>query len=154
MLENINVNNTVQQQAENNIEAQKESEIKTFTQEEVDDIVEKRLKRERNRFSQMLNGRDPKEQEYAEREEALAKRELQLEMRDIIKGKQLPDSILDYLNYKDKESCEKSLEALEAIIHEGIRAKVDERLKGDPPPKKAGIYAVGRNNDLKKAFKL
>lgn len=154
MLENNNVNNTDQQQAENNSEVQQEPEVKTFTQDEVNDIVEKRLNRERKKFSHMVNGGDPKELELAERERALDERELRIDMKDVVKSKNLPDSVLDYLDYKDRESCEKSLEVLEKIVGECVRARLFERLKGDPPPTKARHLEDYGSENLGKAFGL
>ncbi len=127
---------------------------KTFTQEEVDKIVEKRLNRERKKFTNMLEGKDPKQMEIEERETAVSKRELQLEIRDRIKEKGWPSEIYEFLNYTDKESCEKSIEALDKLISAAVNLEVEKRLIGSAPLRKGPSTLDEPSDTLRNAFGL
>ena len=127
-------------------------EVKTFTQEEVNDIVEKRLNRERKKFSSVLNGQDPREAELEERERALTRKELRADARDLLNSKELPQEALELLDYTDKESCEESIEALASVVNAAVIAKTSKLLRGGPPMKKAPQEEPGA--DLRGAFGL
>lgn len=131
--EEMNVESTEQQEVAEPTGAETG---KTFTQEEVDKIVEKRLNRERKKFSSLLNGDDPREAELAERERALEIKELRADAKGILAEKGLPMEALELLNYTDKESCEKSIEALEAVVKTASQARVEFLLRGGKPMKK------------------
>lgn len=126
---------------------------KTFTQEEVNKIVENRLNRERRKLSSALIGEDPREAELAEREKAVLKKELQAEARAWIANKGLPPESLDLLDYLDKESCNKSLEKLEAVINEAVQARIGAVVKGGAPMKKAP-ESKDQDAALRAAFRL
>lgn len=113
-------------------------EVKTFTQEEVDKIVEKRLNRERRKYSSLLNGEDPREIEFADREKAVELKELQIEAKATLTEKGLPLEILEHLNYTDKESCNKSIEAFETAVNAAVQKHIGSILCGGKPPRKAG----------------
>ncbi len=128
---------------------------KTFTQEEVDKIVEKRLNRERKKFSSLLNGDDPREADLAERERLLTIKELQVDAKGALAEKGLPMEALELLNYTDKESCDKSIEALETVIRAAVQKKVESFLVGGKLPKKARPNSLEEPVDgLRDAFGL
>lgn len=127
---------------------------KTFTQEEVDKIVEKRLNRERKKFTNMLEGKDPKQMEIEERETAVSKRELQLEIRDQIKEKGWPSEIYEFLDYTDKESCKKSVETLDKLISAAVNQEIEKRLIGGVPLKKGPSTLEEPSDTLRNAFGL
>lgn len=133
-------------------EGQKNTEQpeKTFTQKEVVEIVEKRLRRERKKFTGLLNGDDPREIELAEREKAVAIRETRAEVRGLLDTKGLPAEALELLDYTDKDACEKSIEVLEEIVKNAVAAKVSNVLRGGEPPKRAGLSS----NSVRSAFGL
>lgn len=110
---------------------------KTFTQEEVDKIVEKRLKRERQKFADVLNQGDPREAAMAERERAVTAKELRMEATETFMKEHLPADMLDLLNYTDKESCDQSIELVRRVFAANVHAEVDRRLMGGKPIKKA-----------------
>lgn len=136
--EEMNVDTAGQQEAVNQTEptGAEEKTGKTFTQEEVDKIVEKRLNRERRKFSSMINGEDPREADLEEREKALAVRELQADAKATLAEKRLPMEALELLNYTDKESCDSSIEALEKVVIAATQERIDRVLRGGAPPKK------------------
>lgn len=139
VIEENNVETTEQQEAAAQTEptgAEKETG-KTFTQEEVDKIVEKRLNRERKKFSSLLNGEDPREADLAEREKAVTIKELRADAKATLAEKGFPADALELLNYTDKESCDKSIEALENAVNAIVQKKVEKILCGGKPIKKA-----------------
>lgn len=86
-------------------------EVKTFTQEDVNRIVSERLSKEKGKIN-------------AEREEAYAKREQELNLREVkIKGletlseKGLPKELIDVLNYSDEQSMLDAIDILEKHIN-------------------------------------
>ena len=127
---------TEQQDAASQTEPTGEETGKTFTQEEVDRIIEKRLNRERKKFSSLLNGDDLREIELAEREKALEIKELRADAKGTLAEKGLPMAALELLNYTDKESCEKSIEALETVVKAASQARIESLLRGGKPIKK------------------
>lgn len=138
----MNVQDTEQQTAadqteQTGAENENRAETKTFTQEEVDKIVEKRLSRERKKFASVLEGTDPREAELAERERAVAVKELQADMKPLFMEKEIPMEALELLNYTDKESCDKSFEVLMQVIQLAGQNRVNRLLRGGEPPKRA-----------------
>ncbi|WP_224168784.1 MULTISPECIES: DUF4355 domain-containing protein [Eubacterium] len=78
-----------------------------------------------------------KEKEMADREAAITKRELAAEAKNTLAEKKLPASLAEVLNYSNADACKQSIEAVEKAFKEAVEASVEERLKGDKPPKKA-----------------
>ena len=78
-----------------------------------------------------------KEQALADREAAITKRELQATAKNTLAEKKLPLELADVLVYTDAEACNKSIAAVEKAFQKAVETAVDERLKGDKPPKKA-----------------
>jgi len=78
-----------------------------------------------------------KEKEMADREAAITKRELAAEAKNTLAEKKLPVSLAEVLNYSNADACKQSIEAVEKAFKEAVKASVEERLKGDKPPKKA-----------------
>ena len=115
---------------------QSAGEEKTFTQEEVNKIVEKRLNRERQKFASVLNQDDPREAALAERERAVMARELRIDATETFLKEGLPAELLDLLNYTDKESCEQSIELVRHTYMANVNAAVERRLMGGKPPRR------------------
>ena len=80
---------------------------KTFTQAEVDQIVQKRLARTKS------------EQEYSQRETELAKRELMLDAREALADAGLPKDLINAINCTDKETMMNSIKAIQGVIKSG-----------------------------------
>ena len=95
---------------------------KTFSQDEVNTIVQERLGREKTKLDTIA----------AEREQTLAYREFMLEAKETLQTKGLPLSLLDALNTSSKEAFEKSLEILE-----------QNKAKLSPAPEMPPPYASG-----------
>ena len=79
---------------------------KTFTQEEVNQIVSSRLKEEREKMK--------KEQDatFAEREQKIAAREMRMNALDKLHEKGLPSSLVDAINCSSDETMNKSIDIL------------------------------------------
>jgi len=147
-------NNVLGTEQQETAESTPQEEVKTFTQEEVDKIVEKRLNRERRKLTGMLNGEDPREASIMERERAVTIRELRADTKDMLLEKGLPMEAFDLLDYTDKESCVKSIETLEAIVEVVVNRRVERRLFGDAPIKKAPPFDPNDQPDkLRAAFR-
>ena len=58
--------------------------------------------------------------------------------KNTLAEKKLPVGLAEVLNYADKDTCSKSIEAVETAFQEMVEAAVNERLKGDKPPRKPG----------------
>lgn len=157
MEEELNVESTEQQKAVDKDEVKGgESSEKTFTQREVDEIVEKRLRRERKKFTGILNGEDPREVELAERERAVAIKEARIEMRSLLDSRKLPVEALELLDYTDKESCEKSIDTLEKIINAAVETRISDVLRGGNPPRRSSTSSClnGGADGVRSAFGL
>lgn len=85
---------------------------KTFTQEEVNRIVQERLSRERSK------GTSEQEQlkSLEEREKALAVKEQTFARKAVLKSKNIPEEVYEALNCTSEETFNKSLEILSPYI--------------------------------------
>ena len=79
------------------------SEEKTFTQEQLDNIVKERLAKEKTKFDAAL----------AEKEKELAAREFQMKAKETLTAKGLSHDLLEALNTSSPEAFERSLSLLE-----------------------------------------
>lgn len=91
---------------------------KVFTQAEVEEIVKKRLARERRKTGQetdkdsSLTGR---ENSIAERESSLAERELKITAREKLQAQGLPLTLADVLRYNDEKTLDAAIEAINEL---------------------------------------
>lgn len=97
-------NNTTATGAEN------QESNKTFTQDDVNRIVQERLQKERGKVDA------DREKEFADREAELARKEFRLEARQELSDRGLPEELLDALNMSDKDSFKKSLEIVDKYM--------------------------------------
>nr|DAM58331.1 MAG TPA: Major head protein [Bacteriophage sp.] len=79
---------------------------RTFTQEEVNQIVSGRLKEEREKMKREQDAA------FAEREQNIKAREMRMNVLDKLKSKGLPESLADAINCSDEKSVDKSIEIL------------------------------------------
>ena len=83
---------------------------KTFTQEDVNRIVQERLAKEKSKN----NG----DADFAKREQELAQRELHMSANEMLSEKGLPVQLFDALNCKDEETLKKSISTIETVFNE------------------------------------
>lgn len=87
---------------------QGEHEERTFTQQEVDEIVKNRLARERKRAG---SGEDTR----SDRERSLDERELHLMARERLFDEGMPSELADILKYTDEESLGAALGVIKGL---------------------------------------
>ena len=153
MSEEMNVERTEMQNNSAELGEGTQSQDKTFTQEEVDKIVEKRLSRERKKLASALGDPDPREQAVIERERAVEIKELRAEASTALNDKGIPLEALELLNYTDKETCDKSIETLVEVYTAMQRKNAAVLLRGGRPIKRASSTG-GEAESLRKAFGL
>lgn len=132
-------------------------ETKTFTQEELDKIVQGRIAKERKAWekhledekteAQKLETMSEKEKkkyqeekrikELDDREAAITRRELTAQAKVQLADKAIPTELAEILNLTDAESCKKSIEVVEKAFQSAVEKAVEERIKGREPMKKA-----------------
>ena len=81
---------------------------KTFTQEDVNRIVQDRLAKDREKASK----------ELGEKEQELARREFRLNSRQKLIDRGYPENILDALNCSSEEAFNKALDIIDGLIKE------------------------------------
>lgn len=92
---------------------------KTFTQDEVNRIVQDRLAREKGKGSEELD----------KREAALNYRERKMNAVDELRKNGLPDYLAEALNLNTDEDFQKSMEAIKRMKGESASGKTSERLQ-------------------------
>ena len=90
--------------------AENQENNKTFTQDDVNRIVQERLQKERGKVDA------DREKEFADREAELARKEFRLEARKELSDRGLPEELLDALNMSDKDSFNKSLDIIDKFV--------------------------------------
>jgi hypothetical protein len=134
---------------------------KTFTQDELNAIIDKRLARERadadakikaavteaqklakmNAEERLEHERKAREAALKEREAEITKRELRAEAKSQLSDKGLPVELAEVLPYTDADTTNAALAAVEKVFRAAVEKGVNERLKGNPP--KVGQPAQG-----------
>lgn len=121
-MENMEQNTNTQESGENG----SQEAGKTFTQEEVNKIVQDRLARQQAKVIADQNSLE-------EREKALAIRELKADAREELRELGLPECTADILNFSSKKEYEQSLEAVQRVLAEYSKAREIERATGRTP---------------------
>lgn len=89
---------------------------KTFTQDDVNRIVQDRLAKDREKASK----------ELGEREQELAQREFRLNSRQKLINKGYPETLLDALNCNSEKEFDKALDIIDGLMEERLSIKKDE----------------------------
>lgn len=152
----LNLQLFAEEQEETEEETQEETE-KTFTQDDVDSIITKRLEREQKKWEKNLTEKIEKERKEAERlaklsaeekekevlektkkeiektKNNLKKRELLLDAKDVLSDKALPVNFAERLLGEDAESTMDNIKAFEEEWQKAIEKAVNDKLKGTTP---------------------
>lgn len=80
-----------------------EQQEKTFTQEQLDSIIKKRL----------AEDRASRTSEFDKREEELNRREMQIRAKELLSERGLPKNLADVLRYSDEESLKAAIDVIE-----------------------------------------
>lgn len=127
---------------ENNNVTGTEEPGKTFTQDEVNGIVQKRLEKEREKYK--------KEQDtaFAEREKAITVREMRMTALEKLNKNGLSADLVDAINCSDEETIDRSIEILAKSYKspvEGKRKPAYTPRDGDATPTDNIRQAMGLN---------
>jgi len=127
------------QQAINTALSNAQSKWQTLADDKISE-AEKLAKMNKEEKADYL--RQKKERELADKEAAITRRELMAEAKVTLAGKGVPVELAELLVFADAESCRASIEAMAKAFEDAVNQKVEERLKGGKPPKRAsGMHA-------------
>ena len=132
---------------------EQKAEEKTFTQDEVNEIIKDRLARERQKAEKQqeeakklakMNAEEKAKYEHDKLLEELnqlkaekSKRELQDTARDMSKEKNIDTDLLAFLDYTDADTCKASIDKLSKVWDKAIEKAIDNRIKTKTVPKMA-----------------
>lgn len=131
---------------------------KTYSQEEVDKLLGDQKKKYEGKMSEAeklanMTAEEKaayeakqKEDKLAEREKAVALKELQQTAAEALRERGLDPSLAKILNYTDAGSVDKSIKTVEKVIKAAIEKGIDEKLKasgGAPRTGSGGQTANG-----------
>lgn len=138
---------------ENSIDEKEHKDEKLYSQDEVDEIVKKRLSRERKRFNKIFD-EDEFNKDLIRREKEITLREMKAAAREFLSQVNVPPEFFNLINFTDWETVEQSLKVIENIkdsfIDPWIDKEVSERLRGKTPTKASNSV----HDPLKDVFKL
>ena len=142
-----------QQEADQQHEERQEGQTspRTFTEEEVNDIVRKRLNREREKLTKAFE-EGTRESDLDERERKILKRELRADTLEKLAENGMPAGLADLVNYDSAEECEKSLATVSAVFNQAVNEAVRGKAR-QSTPRDGGGY-TGRPDPLAGAFGL
>ena len=126
---------------------------KTFTQDELNAIIDKRLERERKDAQARIDKavteaqklakmsaderaeheKQAHEKALADREAEITKRELRAEAKSQLSDKGLPIELAEILPYTDADTTNAAIVATEKVFRAAVEKGVTERLKGNAP---------------------
>lgn len=159
-MDNVNINNNVdtdlQEQGKglneahnNNINNEAlETEEKTFTQQQLNDIVEKRLAKERKRLMGMIADDEATKAE-------LLKNRLQLDATKKLTETGYPIDLAELLDYSNEDNYNASYSKVVEVFDRALMKKIDEKFKSyGRQPHNTGATSVGGSGGLRSAFGL
>ncbi len=127
-MENEKLNNT---QHEETKDSQKE---RTFTQAEVEELIGRRLARERKKYERETGQTEGQDTGASERESELTSREMRVMAKEKLLDKGLPLELADCLKFEDEETLEKAIETITGLDLSGPRkASWGQRVSGGIP---------------------
>ena len=142
-----------QQEADQQHEERQEGQTspRTFTEEEVNAIVQRRLNREREKLTKAFE-EGTRESDLDERERNILKRELKADTLEKLAENGMPAGLADLVNYDSAEECEKSLEIVSAVFNQAVNQAVKVKARQTTPIDGGGY--IGRADPLAGAFGL
>ena len=163
-----NTNNVVNEEIKEDVKVDT-VEVKTFTQEEVDKMISKRLQRERKDIEAKIEAERKEAEELAKLSEAEKQRKLfEKQVKEFeetkrafenerllnetskqLASKNLPIEFAEMLKGNDAESTFENIKAFEIKFNEALEKMVTERLRGNAP--KAGTVKASQDNPYSKS---
>lgn len=171
---NVNEQEVVGRAEEPTVEhTEQEPVVKTFTQEEVDKIVNKRLARERKDIEAKIEAERAEAERLAklseaERQKAMFEKQvaefeatkrafeqekLLNETSKQLASKNLPIEFAEMLKANDAESTFENIKIFEAKFNEAVERLVNERLKGNTPKAKSDVSGMTKETFNKMSYK-
>jgi hypothetical protein len=149
----VNTETTATAEETTAVKEQATPTAKTFTQEELNAIIDKRLERERKDAQARIDKavteaqklakmsaderaeheRQELQKALAQREAEITKRELRAEAKSQLSDKGLPVELAEILPYTDADTTNAALAAVEKVFRQAVEKGVTERLKGNAP---------------------
>lgn len=117
------------------------NEEKTFTQDEVNRIVQERLSRNKS-----------KNDELEEREKKIIQRELKADCKDILIEKNLPIELSELFNGYSEDDLDKFIDVI-GKIEDKIKNSSKNKMRGNKP-NISNTVEYNSNDPIKEAFKL
>ena len=134
----MNTENMNQNQNTDQVPVQGAGE-KTFTQDDVNRIVQERLAKDREKASK----------ELGEREQELAQREFRLNSRQKLIDKGYPESIMDALNCSSEKEFDKALGIIDGLMEERLASREDDEKQAQLEAQRAKPF-TGPLNQLRR----
>lgn len=130
---------------------------KTFSQDEVNDIVSERLKDVKSKQEEAINNavalalaeerrqaklteaerekeaKSKREAELKEREDNITLRERRLEAQELLQAKNIPIDLVDFVVDLDQTKTKENVEKLAKTYNKSVETGVTDKLKGNPP---------------------
>lgn len=125
--------------------------VKAFTQSEVDEIVQRRLDRERKKRNALLGDGEEFQRELLRREQAVLERELRATARERFQRTGLPGDACDLLRYDSQEDFERSYRRAVEILTPIRREAVEAAFKAGGRTPQRGSGGPGRDS-IRDAF--
>ena len=130
-----------------------EGAAKTYTQEEVDELLQKEtdrrvtaaLKKQESKLNEAaklaaMNEQEKWEYQLKQREEEIARKEAALALAEnknaaakLLAEKQIPITLADFVVAQDAETMNSNIKALETVWAEALKTEVEQRLTGKSP---------------------
>ncbi|MDD3569625.1 MAG: hypothetical protein PHY44_00790 [Lachnospiraceae bacterium] len=104
---------------------------KTFTQDDVNRIVSKRLAEEKSKS----------EADLAKREQELKQREFKLNAKEILTANGMPEGLMDAFNCSDEETLKNSIKIVKSFAEEYAKSRVEVKKVGTGHIKSSGYMA-------------
>jgi hypothetical protein len=151
--------------------AQATPTVKTFTQDELNAILDKRLKREREEAEKRTQAaiteaqklakmsaderaeheKQAHEKALADREAEITKRELRAEAKSQLSDKGLPIELAEILPYTDADTTNAAIAATEKVFRAAVEKTVTERLKGSAPKASQAAQVSSLEDEIRKS---
>ena len=110
---------------------------KTFTQDEVNQIVQRRLAEERKRFKPLIDSSEDDVKSLLEREKEVTRREIELEAKERLQREGLPVDLMASFNLNSRGEFEDSYSHITSVfkpvLEIAVRDEINKRLRGELP---------------------
>ena len=164
-----NTNNVVNNEVQDTEVKADEVQVKTFTQEEVNEMISKRLQRERKDIEAKIEAERKEAEELAKLSEAEKQRKLfEKQVKEFeetkrafenerllnetskqLASKNLPVQFAEMLKGNDAETTFENIKMFEVKFNEALEKMVNERLKGSTP--KTATIKTSQDNPYSKS---